>query len=99
MADRCKHCGSVSVTWNQPIPGRWVLRENSTGGRHVCAQYQKAKNRDGAFLRLYGPRKARTHAVMVQTSVPPAGTPRAMFDEINSEVRMPTYYHLTQGRK
>lgn len=70
----------------------------------------KRSHRFGAFLRLYGPAKARTGAVMVLGRAAERDTPRGFLDELEDEDKiekigrtnsMPTEYrmHLAGGRR
>lgn len=48
--------------------------------------------KSGAFLRCYGPRGARTHAVLVQTKTPDPDTPVGMYAALEEEPRKPAFY-------
>lgn len=110
-ATSCKYCGSTAVEWKQTLAGNWLLLAED-GYRHHCLESYAAhrardqrpapkskKKRHGAFLRVYGPVAARTHAVLTQTKEPEPGTPEAMAAELDADLRQPAYFHLTQGRK
>lgn len=90
MATTCKYCGLQAVQWDEQTTG-WRLL-NTDGTPHRCAEYEaahprqpkaaKRKNpeRKGAFLRWYGPRAGRTHALLVEPFVDP-DTPAGMYAE------------------
>jgi hypothetical protein len=46
---------------------------------------KKRYRRYGAFLRLYGPVQARTHAALVLSYTPEEGTPEAFREELVQE--------------
>lgn len=48
----------------------------------------KTKKKTGAFLRLYGPRTASTHALLVETKIDP-DSPAAFVAELDAEKRAP----------
>ena len=104
MTAVCKFCGAQNLSWIMPKPDCWMLIEDGTGLKHRCMEWVEQhkplrSERAGVFLRLYGPRTARTHAVLIQGGQTPPNTPRAMYEELESEPRMPTYYHLAQRKK
>lgn len=107
MSNRCRYCKSTDVEWVEyPVTGWRLLNPNGTV--HRCAEYhssyatsnpappRKKKSKHGAFLRVYGPKGARTHAVLVQTRAPEPGTPEAMLIEIDGEVRQPMFAYLAK---
>lgn len=109
MSAQCRYCGTTEVRWAEFPTKGWRLLEPD-GTVHRCAGYAEAQRRQftaehprkpksrhgGAFLRLYGPRGARTHAVLVQTREPAPGTPEAMVAELDAEPRAPMFAHLAR---
>lgn len=84
---KCKYCGA-SAEWVFTEYG-WRLHDDA--GKHICTAVmpgpvvgrQSAKQRKknkGAFLRWYGPRGARTEAVLVEP-LPDPDTPAGLYLE------------------
>lgn len=104
MSDQCRYCNSTELTWAEFPELGWRLL-NPNGTIHRCAEYseryakthpappRKKKSKHGAFLRVYGPKGARTHAVLVQTREPAPDTPEAMAAELDNEPREPMFSH------
>lgn len=94
---QCRFCGTTELAWAEFPEKGWRLL-NPDGTVHRCEGYRTARQlahgvgprkpkgrHGGAFLRLYGPKGARTHAVLVQTRQPAPGTPEAMAAELDAE--------------
>lgn len=107
MSDQCRYCNSTEVEWAEFPEKGWRLL-NPNGTVHRCSEYhafyarnnpappRKKKSKHGAFLRVYGPKGTRTHAVLIQTREPLPGTPEAMAAELDNEPRDPTFAHLAR---
>jgi hypothetical protein len=71
------------------MPGRAsCMKRDREPRRQDVARPKKQAKRFGAFLRLYGPLKARTHAVLVLGHAPRHDTPRGFLDELAEERRL-----------
>lgn len=95
--DRCKYCGSKAVKWQMNEKNRWSLLNLVDGTKHNCSEWRQRKiavDKSGVFLRLYGPRKAPTHAVMAYVHAPDADTPRGMHVEISKEIIKSPMFHI-----
>lgn len=102
MTVTCKYCGNQHVEWDE-TGEKWVLRDIETGKAHRCEEYEvanprgpkaakrKQPNKKGSFLRWYGPRAGRTHAVLVEPKIDP-DTPEALYLE-------PQYSSLSHSMK